>query len=263
LSSNGELNKELELFEEGGFGVYKDKYVYAVNLSVDGQGVISKYDTSGNVLKKIKVRKEFWTERGTNEQLLRIDEKQFKNGKKQLLRLNDMTIDKDGQLFLFDGELNVVCKADENGMVKAWFPAVLNEGFDPMIFKPALWKELREIGVKRLDSTLRDTHFQMYQPYSISSTGKLVFVTLLGHKPFGILDLMIINSTNGELSYFKQKTRYNLKEPSIDEVTFRFDLNLAVAFHDSYMFLGKVVRIGGRIEDRDFSIIQKYKRVER
>ena len=222
---------------------------------------ITKFDTNGNVLGKIKVEKTFWTKRDINEQLLYVWDKPFEGGEEESLNIHDITVNEKGEIFLLDFKLNVVCKIDENGKVKEWYLAVLSEGFDPMVLRPWVWEGLRRLKAKNLNTSFGDSHFTMYRPDHIASRGKEMFVTLIGNKALGILDSIIINTSNGDVKYLKQKNRTSLKGYGKQKEDLDLDLNVGIAFYGRHMFLSRAVEIAK--EAATYCIIQKHELKEK
>lgn len=66
---------------------------------------------------------------------------------------------------------------------------------------------------------------------------------MAGIKPFGIIDTIIVNSNTGDIAYFKQKSRSNLREFQNETSKRYLDKNAVVTFHDDYMFLGRTTKI--------------------
>jgi hypothetical protein len=259
INQDVEVNKEVTDYIWNGLAAYKDKYIY-VFVPYEG---ITKFDTKGNILGRIKVEKKFWTKRDMNEQLLYVWDKPFDGGEAEDLDIHDISVNEEGEIFLLDFQLNVVCKIDGNGMVKNWYLAVLSEGFDSMVLHPKLWNLLKHMGLEKLNTSFADSHFMMYRPNTISSRGGNIFVTLIGNKALGILDSIIINTTNGDLQYLKQKNRSFLKgyENKTDHLD--LDLDVAIAFHDKYMFLSRTVQIEKEVTLKTYCIIQKYELKEK
>lgn len=251
IQKDAEIDKEPFIYEQG-LAVYKNMYVYAV---VGHNGQITKYDTNGSLLGMLKINKEFWTKRDENEQLEYVNDKIFQHGKDESIKINDIMVNEKGELFLLDRKLNMVCKIDEGGSIKRWYLTVLNEGFEPEL-DPKLWKELRKVGMKRFNTSSIDAHFPFYRLGYISCKGELIFVTLIGYKNFGVLDSIVLNSSKGDLNYFKQKRRTTLKE--FEKEVVQFDLNVALTSHDNYMYLGRTIEAVKRVNQETYSFIQKY-----
>jgi hypothetical protein len=163
---------------------------------------------------------------------------------------------------LLDRQLNVVCHLDSKGMLKRWYPAVLNDGFD-FELNPMFWKELQDQGMKEFNTTWPDAHLPLYPPAYISAKGKWIFVTLGGIKPFGILDAIVVNAENGKTSYMKQPSRSALKEITFRTDETQLDLNVVVTFHGKYMFMCRPVRVEKGGVREYYSIIQKHELKEK
>lgn len=253
-------DSEVELHDEGGFAVYKNQYVYAVIRADDGMTLIAMFETNGKLLNLLKPRKDFWIERNMGGQLQRISDKSFQNGAKELLRISDITINEKGQLFILDRELNVICRIDEDGNVIQWYPAVLNEGFDAIILRPMLWKDLKQMGIKTFNTTLKDMHMPMYIPNAISSNGNDIFVSLSGFKPFGIIDAISVDTGTGATGFIKQEKRSEIGGVFGGNNTWDklVDLNVSMSFYDKYMFLARPVQITEGPGQKRISIIQRY-----
>ena len=251
IQKDAEIDKEPFIYEQG-IAVYKNMYVYTV---VGHNGQITKYDTNGSLLGMLKINKEFWTKRDENEQLEYVNDKIFQHGEDESIKINDIMVNEKGELFLLDRKLNMVCKIDEGGSIRRWYLTVLNEGFEPEL-DPKLWKELRKVGMKRFNTSSIDAHFPFYRLGYISCKGELIFVTLIGYKNFGVLDSIVLNSSKGDLNYFKQKRRTTLKE--FEKEVVQFDLNVALTSHDNLMYLGRTIEAVKRVNQETYSFIQKY-----
>jgi len=249
-----EENAEIDIMAVSGFAVFQDKYVYAVDI--DDLGVV-KYDTAGKFLGRFELMKEFWIKRGPVEELLLLSDSPFEGGSPELFFISELTVDQNGELFLFDMRLNVVCHLDSKGMLKRWYPVVLNDGFD-LDLNPILWKELQEDGMKNFSTAWFDPHIPLYVPAYIACSGKLVFVTLGCIKPFGIVDAVVLNPSDGTLSYFKQKNWSTLKEFQEKTGELPNDLRTPVTFFDRYLFLGRTAAIKQKATDRNYSVVQKF-----
>jgi hypothetical protein len=249
-----EENAEIDIMAVSGFAVFQDKYVYAVDI--DDLGVV-KYDTAGKFLGRFELMKEFWIKRGPVEELLLLSDSPFEGGSPELFFISDLTVDQNGELFLFDMRLNVVCHLDSKGMLKRWYPVVLNNGFD-LDVNPKAWKQLQNMGMKKFNTAWSNPHVPLYVPAYIACSGKLVFVTLVGFKPFGIIDAVVLNPSDGALSYFKQKSRSTLKEFQEKTGEDLIDIRTPATFFDRYLFLGRTVEIEQKVTGRNHSAVQKF-----
>jgi len=165
-------------------------------------------------------------------------------------RVADMSADKEGNMYL----LRFRNIADEPTIIKLtpeWkeertFDVILKEGFESSKIKEydMLFKKF---GIKKFNSTQMswiDTEPGFYFPSSLFTVENSIYITLLGSKPFGVIDALIYDANGKMVGYWKQKHRshmdwYKDLDPNIEVV----DTSLSLAQFGSAMFMGRTMKI--------------------